>query len=130
MTKNVKFERFGDTVPIRCYIFSYSTFWDKHFKHSTTILLYIWKFNFIWHFSNLKRGKTGSRSNLNAYEKCGTQPMLYIFLFYSLRETFQAFNRIVLDPPHLHLTLSHYIIFCSKVDCRWCDSHRHQKWSL
>ena len=38
LTKNVKFDRFRDTVPIQCYIFSFSTLQDGRFKLSTTIL--------------------------------------------------------------------------------------------
>ena len=36
--KKVKFDHFQDTVPIRCYIFSFSTLRDGRFKLSTTIL--------------------------------------------------------------------------------------------
>ena len=52
LTKNVKFKCFRDTVPIRCYIFSFSTLWDGRFKLSTTILPQFWNFDFIWHLQN------------------------------------------------------------------------------
>ena len=38
LTNNVKFDHFRDTVPIRCYIFSFSTLRDGRFKLSITIL--------------------------------------------------------------------------------------------
>ena len=38
LTKNVKFEHFRDTVPIRCFLFIFSTLRDKRFKLPTTIL--------------------------------------------------------------------------------------------